>query len=167
MALLNRKLVTSGILLLAIAGNVFADAVYINGQLALFRPSGATAGYTAVAAVGIPVPERRGMFLEAELATTLVDAKRNGQKMNYTGLGGYGVYQRMIDERFAVHLKAGLLYQYSEREENDPENGAGIVFALGGTIHQSRELSYLIELSSVQGTLDLTALSLGIRYRFR
>ncbi len=164
----QKKLVAGGILLLTTISSATAEPVYVNGQLVLLRPTGSTAGYGIALTVGTPVPKRKKLFLEAELTATLVNPERDSRELTYTGVGGYGVYQRLIDERFAIHGKAGMLYQYSEdKEKGDSQNGAGIAFVLGGTLHQSREISYLLELSSVQGTVDLTTLSAGIRYRFR
>ncbi len=162
-----RNLFTGGALFFLLASSVFADSTYVNSQIALLKPAGSTVGYGAVITVGMPVPERKNLFLEAELTATLVNPKKNSRELTYRGAGGYGVYQRLINEQLAIHAKAGMLYQYSEKEGNDSQSGAGIAFALGGTLRQNREMSYLLELSSVQGTLDLTTLSAGIRYRFR
>ncbi len=164
-----KLLIAGSILSLTLVNDAAAESVYVNGQLALLKPSGFNSGYAAVVTTGLPIPERKNLFLEAELTVTLTAPEQDSRKLTYTGIGGYGVFQRLINEKLAIHGKAGMLYQYGEydRGTNDSESGAGIAFVIGATYHRSRETSYLFELSSVQGTLDLNVLSAGIRYRFR
>jgi len=163
---LNTIYIVAGLMLINISP-VAAESIYVNAQLAFTRPEQSSSGLAAVVAVGVPVPERKNVFLEGELSSTLVDPKQHSMGLSYTQLGGYGVYQRLINERFALHGKAGLLYQYSKIEQSDSEGGAGIAFGIGATIHQSRDMSYLLELSMVQAKLDINYISAGIRYRFR
>ncbi len=147
--------------------SIAGEPIYANTQLALTKPEQSTGGIAAVVAVGIPVPERKNIFLEGEISSTLLDPKRHSMELSYTHLGGYGVYQRLFNEQFALHGKAGLLYQYSKAEQDDSVGGAGIAFALGATIHHNRNISYLLELSTVRAELNLSYISAGIRYRFR
>ncbi len=147
--------------------SIASEPIYANAQIALTKPEQSTGGVAAVVAVGIPVPDRKGIFIEGQLSSTILEPKQNSMELSYTHLGGYGVYQRLFNEKFALHGKAGLLYQYSKIEQDVSAGSAGIAFAVGATIHHNRNISYLLELSTVQAELNLIYISAGIQYRFR
>ncbi len=161
----KQTLLASGLLIATCSGA--AEPGYIDAQLAITKPEQSGSGLVVAVAGGIPVPERRSIFLEGEISTTIVSPKRQGAKLSYTQVGGWGVYRQLIDKRFALHGKAGILYQYSKLEQEKANRGAAIGFAIGATIHSSRSLSYLVEATSVLGQLDLTRISAGIRYHIR
>ncbi len=162
-----RTLFLAGCIFFISTSSIAAESIYLNTQLALTKPEQSSSGVAAVIAVGVPVPERKNIFFEGQLSSTLLDPKQHSMELSYTHLGGYGVYQQLINERFALHGKAGLLYQYSEIKQGNSEAGAGVAFAIGATIHHSREISYLLELTTVQAKLNVNFISAGIRYRFR
>ncbi len=155
------------IFLLLIMNTGAAEQLYVNAQLALSKPSSFGSGVEALVAAGMPVPEHRNIFLEAELTSTLITPQRDSSEISYSSLGGYGIYRKMMDEQLAIHGKVGMLYQYSTPEQDDIRRGMGIALGIGATIRHNRAVSYLIEGVAVQGTLDLFRLSAGVSYRFR
>ncbi len=161
---MRRALLTC--LLLVASGTGTAEQLYLNAQLALSKPSAYGSGAELLLAAGTQVPQHRDIFLEAELAGTLLAPERDSRRLTHYSLGGYGIYRRMLDERLAIHGKLGMLYQYSESEQGELQNGMGIAVGIGATIRHSRSISYLIEGTTLQGTMDLIRISAGFRYRF-
>ncbi len=155
------------LLVLLVASGGAAAQPYVDAQLALGKPTGFGTGLEALVSTGIPVAQRKNLFLEAELATTLMAPQKDSSGISHSSLGGYGIYRRMMDERLALHGKVGMLYQYSVPERGDIQRGLGIAVGVGATIRRDRAISYLIEGVAVQGTLDLFRISAGIRYLFR
>ncbi|HFC52928.1 MAG TPA: hypothetical protein ENJ43_00670 [Gammaproteobacteria bacterium] len=154
------------LVLLVASGGAVAQP-YVDAQLALGKPTGFDVGLEALVSTGIPVAQRKNLFLEAELATTLMAPQEDSSGISHSSLGGYGIYRRMVDERLALHGKVGMLYQYSTPEQDGIQRGLGIAIGVGATIRHDRAISYLIEGVAVQGTLDLFRISAGIRYLFR
>lgn len=87
--------------------------------------------------------------------------------LTYSCFGGYGVYRRLINENVALHGKAGLLYQYSKTEHAKSQGGVAGGAGIGVTVRYGRNTHYLVELSVIEGELDMVAVSAGIRYQFR
>jgi len=161
-----RILLFAGCILTLCTSQAAAELVYVDAQLAITKPERSTSGAAVLLAVGMPVPEQKNFFIEGQLSSTILEPEQHSMALSYSHLGGYGVYQRLINAKFALHGKAGLLYQYSKIEQGNSENSAGVAFAIGTTIHYSPDISFLLELSAIRAKLDLDYISAGIRYRF-
>ncbi len=162
-----RTLFFAGCILVLCTSQTTAEPVYIDAQLALVKPERSTSGAGVLFVIGMPLPEQKNLFIEGQLFSTILEPEQHSRTLSYTHLGGYGVYQRLINAKFALHGKMGLLYQYSKIEQGDSESGTGVVFTVGTTIHHSPDMSFLLELSTARGKLDMDYISAGIRYRFR